>query len=248
MKALFWANGAVFAFQIISTGWWKGPLYQELGAMPGETFSLTGFYRLFTYMWLHSVSDPQHILFNLFAIWLCGGMLEEKIRWRWMLVIYILSGLGGGAAAALFTRETLPTVGASGAIFGITAAWGYYLANREIYFLFVLRLKVKYVAMALIGLNLLLCLLPHGGSNVSYVGHVGGALIGALLVFSSPLYRSQLDKFKIRADLRAMENETAVRQRVDALLEKISREGISNLTDEERKFLLRSSKNFNHDE
>lgn len=245
VKVLFFFNLLVIFLQLIFAVTWETRLTDFLGVKPGATFTLTGVYRLFTYMWVHSLDYPLHIIFNLFGVWLCGGMLEEKISWRRMLWIYLLSGIGGGIAAALFSKTASVTIGASGAIFGIIVAWGYFLAGREVMFLFVFRLKIKYIAMFLVGANAVFCLSPYGAKNVSYVGHLGGALVGAILVFASPLYIKRRDRLKIRSHLKKVEKDADIRKRMDVLLEKISREGISNLTDEERRFMKTASKKFN---
>lgn len=246
VKVLFALNIAMFIAQIAAEVGWKTDLAGVLGVSPLSAFTGRGFFTIFTYMWLHSTQDIQHIFFNLFTLWMCGGMLEEKIKWRHMLAIYIVAGIGGGLGAALFSPANSVTIGASGAIFGVIVAWGYYLAEKPMLFLAFIPTRVKYIAMVLVGFNLLLCLLPHS-SNVSYVGHVGGALAASILIFSSPFYKKRVEKYRIHSEIRKMEEEVAIRHRVDQLLEKISREGITSLSPEEKRFLTRASKDYHSD-
>lgn len=128
-------------------------------------------WRMLTSLFVHSQSSIFHILFNGYALWLFGRMLEPALgRWRF-LALYLLSGLGGSAAVLWLSPNTW-VVGASGAVFGLFAA------------MFVIQRGLGGNATQLlivIGLNLVVGFLP--GSNISWQAHLGGLLVGALVAF-----------------------------------------------------------------
>jgi membrane associated rhomboid family serine protease len=126
-------------------------------------------WRLVTGLFVHS--SVLHILFNMLSVWIFGRMLENILgSWRF-LALYFLAGLGGDLAVSLLSPAT-PVVGASGAIFGLFAAF------------FVIQRSLGYNAMQLLivmGLNLFLGFLP--GTNIAWQAHVGGIVLGFITGF-----------------------------------------------------------------
>lgn len=126
-------------------------------------------WRLVTGLFVHS--SFFHILFNMWAVWIFGRMLENILgTWRFV-ALYFLAGLGGDLAVSLLTPGT-PVVGASGAIFGLFAAF------------FVIQRSLGYNAVQLLvimGLNLVVGFLP--GTNISWQAHVGGIVLGFVTGF-----------------------------------------------------------------
>jgi membrane associated rhomboid family serine protease len=123
-------------------------------------------WRLITGTFLHA--NLLHIAFNMYFLWFVGTAVEQALGRGRFVLIYLVSGLAG-SAGALLVNPTTPTVGASGAIFGILGA------------ALVLERQRNYVlggqAFALIAINLLLSFVI---SNISYGGHIGG-LVGGVL-------------------------------------------------------------------
>lgn len=140
-------------------------------------------WRLITSTFTHSPSSVFHILFNMYALWLFGRTLEQMLGRSLFLSLYLLAGLGGSVAVELWGYTSLdalrtPTVGASGAIFGVFAA------TLVLY----RRLNINIASLAvLIGLNLAIGFLP--GAAISWQAHLGGLVVGgvttALLVRNS---------------------------------------------------------------
>ena len=81
------------------------------------------------------------------------------------------------------TRLNEPTVGASGAIFGCLAAFGYLFPNTYIYIYFFLPLKAKWFVIIYAGLELVMALQNSAGDNVAHIAHLGGAIFGLALVY-----------------------------------------------------------------
>jgi membrane associated rhomboid family serine protease len=103
----------------------------------------------------------------MLALWWFGSLLEQRIGSGKYLLLYVVSGLAG-SAGALILDPLVPTVGASGAIFGILGAG------------FVLERQRDYVfggsALAIIVINLIF---TFSISNISVGGHIGGLIGGA---------------------------------------------------------------------
>ena len=112
---------------------------------------------------------PIHLLMNMFALYWFGSLLEQRIGSGKFLLLYVVSGLAG-SAGALLLDPLKPTVGASGAIFGVLGAG------------FVLERQRDYVfggsAVGIIVLNLVFTL--SFSSFISVGGHIGGLIGGAI--------------------------------------------------------------------
>src|ERR671935_505713 len=123
-------------------------------------------WRLITCAFLHA--SLLHIAFNMYFLWFVGEAVESVLGRGRFLLVYLVSGLAG-SAGALVVNPTTPTVGASGAIFGILGAALVMERQRN----FVLGGS----ALGLIVINLILSFVL---ANISVGGHIGG-LIGGVL-------------------------------------------------------------------
>jgi membrane associated rhomboid family serine protease len=125
-------------------------------------------YQLVTSMFTHV--EVWHIGFNMLALWFLGPQLELVLGRLRFTALYLLSGLVGSALVYWFSDPTTPTLGASGAIFGLMGA------------LLVLALKVRADVSQLlmwIGLNFVITVVGRG--FISWQGHLGGFLGGVAL-------------------------------------------------------------------
>jgi membrane associated rhomboid family serine protease len=123
-------------------------------------------WRLITSAFLHA--SLLHIAFNMYFLWFVGSAVETALGRGRFLAVYLISGLAGSAGALVFT-PTSPTVGASGALFGILGVAVVLERQRN----FVLGGS----ALGLVVINLIL---SFSLSNISVGGHIGG-LIGGVL-------------------------------------------------------------------
>ncbi|HEY1478584.1 MAG TPA: rhomboid family intramembrane serine protease [Gaiellales bacterium] len=136
------------------------------GALTGVGVADGQWWRVATAAFLHA--NILHIAFNMYALWLLGRALERYIgTWRF-LAIYAVAGISGSAGALLLTNAYTPTVGASGAIFGLMGA-----------LLLLERRGTPLVGplLPILAINLVFTLSVSG---ISIGGHIGG-LIGGLL-------------------------------------------------------------------
>jgi len=143
----------------------NGSLY-ERSVLYGPFVAHGDWWRLITSAFLHE--NLLHIAFNMLALWWIGGPVEQYLGRTRYLGLYFVSGLAGSAGALLQAPLT-PTLGASGAIFGILGA------------MLILEWQATGrfggQALTLILINLLLSFTI---SNISWGGHVGG-LVGGIL-------------------------------------------------------------------
>ncbi len=139
-------------------------------------------WQILTYQFIHG--DLWHLFFNLFALWMFGAELENEWGSRKFLVYFLLSGIGAGLVqlfiAPMFGTAA-PTIGASGAVFGILVAFGLSYPNRPIFmFPIFIPVPAKIFVLIYAGINLLMGISGTGG-NIAYFAHLGGALTGFIL-------------------------------------------------------------------
>ena len=155
----------VFLFQLVL----GDAVFQLFAYAP--FFTETQPWRMITSAFLHSTSFLPHILFNMYALFVLGPDLERMLGRARFIALYLISAFGGSVAVLLLTDPFSGVVGASGAIFGLFGA------------LFVIQRQLGGNTLQLvlvIGANLVLgFLIP----NISWQGHLGGLLTGALVAF-----------------------------------------------------------------
>jgi membrane associated rhomboid family serine protease len=182
------------------------------GLFPKEYLSLHYFqakdfhvFQFITYMFLHSSDSFFHILFNMFALWMFGSTLENLWGPAKFLAFYLVCGFGAGltqaialtydisqynemfaagqiGAAELFVLTNVPTLGASGAVMGIFAAFAYTFPNSQMIILPIpFPIKAKW---ALLGLGVLDVLggISSESTGIAHFAHLGGAAVGIIIV------------------------------------------------------------------
>jgi membrane associated rhomboid family serine protease len=136
--------------------------------LPGQGVADGQWYRMVTAVFFHTA--PWHIAMNMWSLWVLGPLLEQLLgRWRF-LALYLVSGLAG-SALVLLADPYEPTLGASGAIFGLLGA------------LVVIQRKRGYElgpVLAIVVVNLVATFAIPG---ISWEGHVGGLVAGVLVGF-----------------------------------------------------------------
>jgi len=160
-------------------GWFLGyeewnELYLRLVMIPALVEE-GHFHTLITSGFVHSWTNPLHVLGNIIIIALVGIPLEERLgRNKWLLS-YMIGLLGGSIAWTLANSgSTTPALGASGAAFGILGAYLCGWPNDEVYFPLILIRKwpVQYIAMFYFGFEIFNAWKKYGLSEVSHVAHI----------------------------------------------------------------------------
>jgi membrane associated rhomboid family serine protease len=251
IKNLIIINGLVLLAQYTSGVWGSEETLTDFFALHSVQSDLFKPHQLITHLFMHG--DFFHFLFNMFALWMFGNMLENLWGSKRFLIFYILCGLGAAAIhlgwlfyeiqplmrdyasyntspspsafmsffdqnglTRLLDRQQLqafadawsndisnqayidqsivyvkqgadvmlntPTVGASGAVFGCLAAFGYLFPNTLIYIYFFFPIKAKWFVILYAAAELWMGIRNSGGS-VAHFAHLGGALIGFILVW-----------------------------------------------------------------
>ncbi|MBR5510925.1 MAG: rhomboid family intramembrane serine protease [Bacteroidaceae bacterium] len=165
-------------------------------------------YQLVTYMFMHG--GFTHILFNMYAVWVFGSILERVWGSSRFLLFYIVTGVGAGLVQELVQylyysmnlaqyaqvnmggglivpmAEYLnlwTTVGASGAVYGILLAFAMTFPNEQLFMIpFPFPIKAKYFVMIFGALELFTGLSNNVGDNVAHFAHLGGMIFGIVLI------------------------------------------------------------------
>jgi membrane associated rhomboid family serine protease len=165
------------------------------------------FYQIFTYMFMHG--SFSHLFFNMFAVWMFGRIMESTMGSKRFLFYYLTCGLGAGLMQELvqFANYWLAgmnaydavnmagvqipmgeflnrwtTVGASGAVYGILLSFGMTFPNERMFiFPLPVPIRAKFFVVGYAVLELLLAL-GRPGDGVAHFAHLGGMLIGLLLL------------------------------------------------------------------
>lgn len=135
-------------------------------------------WQLITYQFLHA--DFWHLFFNMLMLWMFGLELENMWGSKKFLIYYLMCGIGG-ALLQLLSPPNAPTIGASGAVFGVMVAFAMSFPDRYIYVYFLVPVKAKY----LIGFLIVIEFLSVGSASMSFIAHlvhIGGALTGFLFI------------------------------------------------------------------
>ncbi len=156
----------------------------ELGANYGPAIRGGQYWRLVTSMFLHG--GLLHLALNAWALFQIGSLLELLAGSSWMLLVYFTTGIAGSLASALFTHQ--PSVGASGAIFGLLGALIAFLLRRR----GALTPQGKSILMQLVGWAVINVFFGFSTRGIDNSAHLGGAAAGLLLGFVMPEPRRSL--------------------------------------------------------
>ena len=164
--ALIAINVAMFVLDTVS------PTMQSELVLRSPTVADGDLYRLLTSAFMHY--GIAHLLFNMYALYVVGPPLESWLGRLRFTGLYLLSALGGSVLVYLLAPLNAATAGASGAVFGLFGA-AFVVGKR-------LNLNVQWI-VGLIVLNLAFTfVIPLlGGANISWQGHIGGLVTGALV-------------------------------------------------------------------
>lgn len=157
-----------------------GPFLQQYGMLYPLGSGYFHVWQLVTYMFLHA--SLGHIFFNLFALWMFGQSLENFWGTRRFTVYYFLTGIGAALLHMMIGGGGAPTLGASGAVYGILLAFGMMFPERRIMLLFPpIPIKAKYF-VAIFGVIELVSGISRANSGVAHFAHLGGMLVGFILI------------------------------------------------------------------
>lgn len=147
---------------------------------------LQGFAPLLTYAFFHA--DIEHLLFNLLYLWIFGFLASQLLGHRWVLIIYILTAIGGAVCYVIFNNTSdIPMLGASGAVSGFEGAYlglvvRYTLPNPFVWPLATPVSPLTLGIFAVVGFFIDLSgIVNPGMSNTAFATHLGGFATGIFL-------------------------------------------------------------------
>ncbi|MEN8155736.1 MAG: rhomboid family intramembrane serine protease [Bacteroidota bacterium] len=179
-------------------------------------------WQIVTHMFMHSTDRIYHILFNMWALWMFGKVLESVWGGKRFLIYYLATGLGAmllhmlvnyiqlapdiAALKAAYSVDrinisllneilkpgnpfyelgwelTRPTVGASGAVYGVLLAFGMLFPNTPLIIIPIpVPIKAKWIVIAAAAISLFLGLSGQAG-GVAHFAHLGGMIFGFMLI------------------------------------------------------------------
>lgn len=216
-----------------------------------------------TFQFLHG--SVGHVLFNCIGIYFFGPWMERWWGSKKFLLFYLLCGVAGAVFYTLLMFLGVlpgdwqsPMVGASAGIYGIFIGVAVIAPNLRVMLLFPpIELSMRQLAIILLVISTGAILLSLGGNEGGEAGHLGGAILGFILVRYPHLLGggSEVTMIRPRAFDRSTEAKLRPRSRlrmdedsaVDLILDKISRDGFQSLTDAEREILRKASERQNSD-
>jgi membrane associated rhomboid family serine protease len=178
LKWLLISNTAVFLIYYLGRGAISSMMTTLLALYAAGVVRGLYVWQLFTYMFMHG--GITHLLFNMLTLWFFGTQLERDWGTRRFLKYYFLCGIAAGVCVVIVNMAigdwATPTIGASGAIFGVLVAFGVLHPNQTVLMNFLFPIKAKYMVMIYAVIELLLTFGPNTG--VSTIAHLGGMAFG----------------------------------------------------------------------
>jgi membrane associated rhomboid family serine protease len=178
------ANVAVYLLQSLQPALLMPFALWPLGSA-AATGGQVGFqvWQVVTYGFLHG--GLTHLLFNMFALYMFGGALEQVVGPRRYTAYYLVSVVAAAITQLVvmsFAREIYPTVGASGGVFGLLLAYAVYFPNNRVFFLLVpFPIKARVFVLIYAALELFLGV-TGTQEGVAHFAHLGGLIGGALML------------------------------------------------------------------
>jgi membrane associated rhomboid family serine protease len=195
VKVIVIACSAVYLFEALLYLIFGARVYYQFtlwfGLVPEGVIPGLRIWQPFTYLFVHDIfyKPPLHLLLNMFMLWMFGRELEVLWGKRRFYTYFFLTGVGAGvinviikAIPVFFGRPPfeIPTIGASGAIFGILMANAVLFPDRQIYLIpFPITIAMRPYVAVMAGIEFF-ATLGIGGDGVSHVCHLSGMLVGYL--------------------------------------------------------------------
>lgn len=274
LTKIIYINLAVFIiYNLINLMFFFGQVGNPLAhylAVPADLTALLGKpWTIFTYMFFHE--GFLHILFNMLWLYWFGMIFLEYLSQKSLVGVYIMGGLSGGAfyilafnALGVF-KETLPisiALGASASVLAIVIAISTYKPNHTINLMFIGAVKLKYLALFSIILDIISIPTSNSGGHIA---HLGGALLGFLYIAALKqridlvkpitwimdlLTFDRKPKSHLKVNYRNADKDYDYNRRkaeqhvgLDKILDKIAKSGYDSLSKEEKETLFKFKDN-----
>lgn len=251
-KKLILVNGAIFLVTwlvFLVNADVQAAIYKGLKLDPQvwrAWFPWIPVWQLVTHGFLHLPSDLGHVFWNMVQLYFFGTMLESAVGSRRFFTTY-MAAMIAGALVHLFVvtavNTPVPVVGASGAVLGVVVAMATLRPHATV-FLLIIPIRLWILAAVIVAFDFVPAItsVRYGGSdNVAHWVHLGGAAWGFATVKLGWIQTDWIERWRARRVVAGEQNRREDDHKMDVLLEKIHREGMSSLTRAERSFLKRVS-------
>ncbi|MDO3695008.1 rhomboid family intramembrane serine protease [Wenyingzhuangia sp. chi5] len=263
VEKLIFVNIAVFILTYLlgSLGWLfgsNGNVFYTWLALPASVDAfLIKPWTLITYGFMHG--GFIHLLFNLIFLYYIGNLFVDYFIPKKLLSFYLWGTVFGGLIF-IFSYNYFPAlqsqnatlVGASSGIMAILIGLTTYMPNYELKLRFIGFVKLWVIALIFVALDLVQ--LPDGNAG-GHLAHLGGALYGFLAIyyqnkisFSNPFKNTFKRKSPLKTSYKSTNKRkptptpSEVQQKINIILEKISKSGYDSLSKEEKEFLFQQGK------
>lgn len=256
LTILLVVNISIFLIINISTGIFTTDVIIHNLALPLNLYEFAlKFWTLFTYMFSHQ--NLGHVFYNMLLLYFTAQTFLNFLSEKKLIYIYTISGLFGGILLlvlsvifpATFANSIL--IGASAAVIGIVTALAMYIPNLPVSLFGLIEMKYKYFALLIFVISSIIDFNVNTGGKIS---HFGGAFFGLFfgymlkngkdiseLSFFLPKKKSNLKVVHSNKSVKHHEQSTTSQQAIDALLDKISKNGYENLSKTEKELLFKLS-------
>lgn len=185
VRALLIANVAVFLGQSILKLWGPSAPLSEFqfveifGLVPELTLLHGRVWQPITYLFLHG--DLFHLLFNMLWLWMFGVPLERAWGTRRFVRYYFVCGVGAAALTCVLAFSSR-TIGASGALFGLMLAYGMMWPEQVLMIWGIIPMRAKTLVWVASAIQLYSLIFAGNEVNIAYGAHLGGMLVGYLML------------------------------------------------------------------
>ena len=184
-------------------------LTDYLGLTPRAMWENLMLYQLVTFNFLHDPRGLMHILINLLIFYMFAPELERKYGRTRFILFLAVTGIGAGLCSAMLdARSDVTIIGASGIVFGVMLVYAVLFPNRQVLFMLIFPMKVKWM-MLILGAIEFWNFLGGANTGVAHVAHLGGMGFGYLFLrydrvffrFRDAYYRRKLKKLQRRFEV-----------------------------------------------
>lgn len=249
-------NISIFLIINISSGIFNSDVITNYLALPLNLNEfILKFWTLFTYMFSHK--DLGHVFYNMLLLYFTAQTFLNFLSEKKLLYVYIVSGLFG-AITLLILSAIFPSAfafsilfGASAAVIGIVTALAMYIPNLPVSLFGLIEMKYKYFALLIFVISTIIDFNVNTGGKIS---HFGGAFFGLFfgymlkngkdiseISFFKRQKKSNLKVVHTNKSVKPQEQSQNNQQTIDALLDKISKNGYENLSKTEKELLFKLS-------
>ena len=219
-------------------------IYYYGSVLPESFVNMIQVWRLLTYQFLHDPDDIWHIVFNMMVLYFMGPFVERAWSSKAFLKFYLISGAAGGIVYTLLVSlgilQAGPMVGASGAIYGVVAAIAVMYPRMKVLLWGIIPMTMVWLVVLVVIMSLLnIALGKNAGGEAA---HLTGLAVGFLYVKYKPwITQCRMERQK-GAWAQKVERERNFQSEVDRILDKVHREGINNLSNNEKKILQEATR------